>query len=58
MLQLMKINRLNSLRAQYNTVKCESLKFMKSGDLKNYLRKLTQATHIQNEYLETLNMEV
>lgn len=54
----MKINRLNSLRAQYNTVKSESLKFMKSGDLKNYLRKLTQATHIQNEYLETLNMEV
>ena len=58
MLQLMKIHRLNSLREQYKKVKSESLKFMQSGDLKNYLRNLTKATKIQNEYLETLNMQV
>ncbi len=58
MLQLMKIHRLNSLRDQYKKVKEESLKFMQSGDLKNYLRNLTKATKIQNEYLETLHMQV
>ena len=58
MLQLMKIHRLNSLRDQYKKVKSESLKFMQSGDLKNYLRNLTKATKIQNEYLETLHMQV
>ncbi|GEM_PF-820928 len=58
MLQLMKIHRLNSLKAQYKKVKDESLKFMQSGDLKNYLRNLTKATKIQNEYIETLHMQV
>ncbi|MDZ4845000.1 MAG: hypothetical protein SH857_05555 [Chitinophagales bacterium] len=54
----MKIHRLNSLKAQYKKVKDESLKFMQSGDLKNYLRNLTKATKIQNEYIETLHMQV
>lgn len=58
MLQLMKIHRLNSLRAQYKKVKEESLNFMKTGDLKNYLKKLTEATKIQNEYTETLNIQI
>ena len=58
MLQLMKIHRLNSLRDQYKKVKEESLNFMKTGDLKGYLKKLTQAAKIQNEYVETLHMQV
>lgn len=58
MLQLMKIHRLNSLRAQYDKVKSESLKFMQSGDLRNYLKKLTQAAKIEHEFNETLHMQV
>ena len=58
MLQLMKIHRLNSLREQYTKVKTEAMNFMQSGDLKNYLRRLTKATKIQNEYMETLKMQV
>jgi len=58
MLELMKIHRLNSLRDQYKKVKAEAMKFMKTGDLKNYLKRLTKASKIQNEYLETLNMQV
>ena len=58
MLQLMKIHRLNSLREQYKNVKAEALRFMKSGDLKNYVQRLTKASKIQNEYIETLQMQV
>ncbi len=58
MLQLMKIHRLNSLREQYKKVKSEAMKFMTKGDLKNYLKRLTKASKIQNEYIETLNMQV
>lgn len=58
MLQLMKIHRLNSLRTQYDKVKVESLNFMKSGDLKNYLKKLAQAAKIENEFNETLHIQV
>lgn len=58
MLQLMKIHRLNSLREQYKKVKAEAMKFMKSGDLKNYIKRLTKASKIQNEYIETLHMQV
>jgi hypothetical protein len=54
----MKIHRLNSLREQYNNVKSEAMKFMQSGDLRNYLKRLTKATKIQNEYMETLKMQV
>lgn len=58
MLQLMKIHRLNSLRDQYKKVKAEAVKFMRKGDLKNYLSRLTRANKIEREYLETLSMQV
>jgi len=58
MLQLMKIHRLNSLRDQYKKVKADSLKFMRTGDIKNYIKNLTKASKIQNEYLETLSLRV
>ena len=58
MLQLMKIHRLNSLKEQYNKVKSDAVKFMKNGDLKNYLKRLTKASKIEREYIETLNMQV
>jgi len=58
MLQLMKIHRLNSLREQYNKVKTEAVKFMRKGDLKNYISRLAKASKIRNEYIETLSMQV
>ncbi len=58
MLQLLKIHRLNSLKEQYKMVKADAKKFMRTGDLKNYLHKLSEATKIQREYQETLTLEV
>ncbi len=58
MLQLMKIHRLNSLKEQYDHMKSEALKFMTKGDLKNYVRQLTKASMLRNEYMETLSMAV
>ena len=58
MLQLMKIHRLNSLREQYNHLKSEAMKYMTRGDLKNYVKRLTKASKIQHEYIETLSMDV
>jgi hypothetical protein len=58
MLQLMKIQRLISLRKQYNNLKYEAVKCMNSGNLKEYLEKLTQADKVRQEFSETLTMKV
>lgn len=58
MLQLMKIHRLISLRNQYNKAKAEALRFMKTGDLKNYFAKLTEASRLKKEFSETVSMEI
>jgi len=58
MLEVMKINRLVSLRNQYLKLKAEARKTMATGDLKDYYQKLSKANKIKNEISETLSMKV
>lgn len=57
MLEILKINRIQKLKSQYKRTKAEAIKFMRSGDLKNYIRKLTEVQKIEAEYLDTLSLK-
>ena len=58
MLEVMKINRLISLREQYLKSKAEAKKSMDKGDLKTYFDKLSKTNELKKEFSETLSMKV
>lgn len=58
MLEILKLNRLQKLKRQYQIIKAEAKLFMKKGDLSNHIMKLTEAQKIKMEYMNTLDLKV
>ncbi len=58
MLEVMRINRLISLRKQLLKSKSDAKKSLNKGDLNDYYEKLKKANKLKSEFSETLHMKV